>query len=199
LVGVLLRVIYDALFWARNVSEGGRERPLLVVLEEAHAYLGQAESGGAAQAVRRIVKEGRKYGIGALVVSQRPSEIDTTILSQCGTLFAMRLSNPSDRAHVTGTLTDNLEGLLGMLPVLRTGEAIIVGEAVHLPVRTQMEPPPRNRRPDSADPLVYDDDGAGGWNRRRDPSDYAEVVTMWRKQNPKSPRALPETLPGEEE
>lgn len=199
LVGVLLRVIYDALFWSRNVSEGGRERPLLVVLEEAHAYVGQGETGGAAQAVRRIVKEGRKYGIGALVVSQRPSEIDTTILSQCGTLFAMRLSNSSDRAHVTGTVTDNLEGLLGMLPVLRTGEAIIVGEAVQLPVRTQMDPPPRNRRPDSADPLVYDRDGAGGWNRNRETSDYAEVVKMWRKQDPKSPRVIRNAPRGGEE
>ena len=168
-------------------------------MEEAHAYVGQSEGGGAALAVRRIVKEGRKYGIGALVVSQRPSEIDTTILSQCGTLFAMRLSNPSDRAHVTGTVTDNLEGLLGMLPVLRTGEAIIVGEAVHLPVRTQMDPPPRNRRPDSSDPLVYDSDGPGGWNRTREPSDYAEVVTMWRKQDPKSPRVVKDVPPGGEQ
>ena len=82
---------YDALFWARNLSEGGRERPLLVVLEEAHTYLSPGETGPAASAVRRIAKEGRKYGIGAMIVSQRPSEIDSTILSQCGTIFAMRL------------------------------------------------------------------------------------------------------------
>jgi uncharacterized protein len=197
LVGALLRIIYDALFWSRNVSEGGRERPLLVVLEEAHAYIGKDEAGSAAQAARRIVKEGRKYGIGALIVSQRPSEIDTTILSQCGTLFAMRLSNPSDRAHVMGSVTDNLEGLLTMLPVLRTGEAIVLGEAVHLPVRTQLEPPPANRRPDSADPLVFDDHGPGGWNRRRDPSDYGEVVTIWRRQDPRSPRIIREDGRGE--
>jgi len=190
LVGVLLRIIYDALFWARNVSEGGRQRPLLIVLEEAHAYISQDQPGGAGQAVRRIVKEGRKYGIGALVVSQRPAEIDATILSQCGTLFAMRLSNSADRAHVTGAVTDNLEGLLAMLPVLRTGEAIILGEAVRLPVRTQLEPPPPNRRPDSADPLVYDDEGPGGWNRKRERSNYKEVVTIWRKQDPASPSVV---------
>lgn len=197
LVGALLRIIYDALFWARNVSEGGRERPLLIVLEEAHAYVGHDQAGGAAQAVRRIVKEGRKYGIGALIVSQRPSEIDATILSQCGTMFAMRLSNSADRAHVTGSVTDNLEGLLAMLPVLRTGEAIVVGEAVHLPVRTQLEPPPANRRPDSADPLVYDDTGPGGWNRRREPSDYEEVVAIWRRQDPRSPRIIRGKIEGE--
>lgn len=184
LVGVLLRIIYDALSWAKNLSEGGRERPLLVVLEEAHAYLGCEDKGPAAFAVRKIVKEGRKYGIGAMIVSQRPSEIDSTILSQCGTFIAMRLSNQADRSHVTGAIQDNLEGLLNMLPVLRTGEAIIVGEAVHLPMRTLVDPPPKDQRPDSSDPLVYDDAGPGGWNRNREKEDYSEVVTVWRAQNP---------------
>jgi hypothetical protein len=187
LVAILLRIIYDALFWARSASEGGRERPLLVVLEEAHSYLGRGESSPATAAVRRIVKEGRKYGIGAMIVSQRPAEIDATILSQCGTLLAMRLSNSTDRSHVTSAVTDNLEGLLSMLPVLRTGEAIILGEAVQLPVRTQLEAPPPNRRPDSADPLLYNDEGPGGWNRRREPANYREVVEMWRKQDSRSP------------
>ena len=99
----------------------------------------------------------------------------------------MRLSNSSDRAHVTSAVTDNLEGLLSMLPVLRTGEAIILGEAVQLPVRTQLEPPDSNMRPDSSDPLVYDANGPGGWNRGREPTKYEEVVAMWRKQDPKSP------------
>jgi DNA helicase HerA-like ATPase len=95
LVGSVLRIVYDALFWARNIPEGGRERPLLIVLEEAHAYLDQKQT--AAVAVRRIAKEGRKYGIGMMLASQRPAEIDQTILSQCGTLFALRLSNSVDR------------------------------------------------------------------------------------------------------
>lgn len=189
LIGVLLRLVYDALFWSRNLSEGGRERPLLVVLEEAHTYLSPGETGPAASAVRRIAKEGRKYGIGAMIVSQRPSEIDSTILSQCGTIFAMRLANQQDRSHVTGAVTENLEGLLSMLPTLRTGEAVIVGEAVHLPVRTLIDPPARNRRPDSSDPLVYGgDDHPGGWDRQREPGDYADVVTVWRKQQPRSPK-----------
>jgi DNA helicase HerA-like ATPase len=190
LIGVLLRIIYDSLFWARNLSEGGRERPLLLVLEEAHAYLGKDDVGPAAQAVRRIVKEGRKYGIGAMIISQRPVEIDTTILSQCGTFFALRLANQQDRSHVTGAVSDNLEGLFSMLPILRTGEAIIVGEAVHIPVRAMIDPLSKNRRPDSQDPVVYDDTGPGGWNRNREPSNYAEVMELWRKQNPKSTRAV---------
>jgi hypothetical protein len=187
LVGVLLRIIYDALFWARQLSEGGRERPLLVVLEEAHSYIGKEHTGNAAAAVRRIVKEGRKYGIGAMIVSQRPAEVDATVLSQCGTTFAMRLTNTVDRNHVLGAVSDNLEGLLSMLPVLRTGEAIIVGEAVHLPVRAVLDSPAKNRRPDSSDPVIYDDIGPGGWNRKREKNKYSEVVTVWRKQDPRSP------------
>ena len=190
LVGVLLRVIFDSLFWARNLSEGGRERPLLCVLEEAHTYLNQGNEGAAALAARRIVKEGRKYGLGAMVVSQRPSEIDSTILSQCGTIFAMRLANASDRSHVTGAVSDNLEGLFTMLPALRVGEAIIVGEAVHLPMRTLVDPPAKNRRPESSDPLIYDPDHPGGWNRKRDTDDYQDVLTVWRKQDPRSGRIV---------
>ncbi|MFA4987144.1 MAG: ATP-binding protein [Candidatus Brocadiia bacterium] len=192
LIGALLRILYDALFWARKLPEGGRERPLLVVLEEAHAYLNKDDSGAAAAAVRRIAKEGRKYGVGIMLVSQRPSDIDSTILSQCGTLFAMRLSNETDRAHVTSAASDNLKGLFNMLPVLRTGEAIIVGEAVSLPIRTFIDPPAKNRKPDSEDPRVVvrgslqrdGFDGAGGWNQKRDIPDYAAVMRLWRKQSP---------------
>ncbi|MBS3975889.1 MAG: ATP-binding protein [Syntrophomonadaceae bacterium] len=189
LIGILLRIIYDALFWSRFISEGGRERPLLTILEEAHTYLGQGDNGQAALAVKRIVKEGRKYGIGAMIVSQRPSEIDSTILSQCGTIFAMRLSNSSDRGHVTGAVSDNLEGLFSMLPVLRTGEAIIVGEAVNMPIRTLIDPPPKNRRPDSYDPVIYSlEEEPGGWNRKRENCDYKEMVLTWRRQDPRSPK-----------
>ena len=117
IVGILLRILYDGLFWSRNLKEGGRLRPLLFVMEEAHSYLNDNYQGVASSIVQRIVKEGRKYGIGAMIVSQRPSEINATILSQCGTFFAMRLSNHTDRAHITGAITDNLEGLTNMLPI----------------------------------------------------------------------------------
>lgn len=190
LIGAMLRVLYDAVFWARNLPEGGRERPLLLVLEEAHAYLSKENYGTAAVAVRRIAKEGRKYGVGMMIVSQRPSEIDSTILSQCGTLFALRLSNDSDRGHITSAASDNLKGLFDMLPVLRTGEAIVVGEAVSLPVRTLISPPPADRRPDSVDPRVVErgDEadgfcGPGGWGQRRDPPDYRPMVRQWRRQS----------------
>jgi hypothetical protein len=185
LIGVLMRLIFDALFWARNLPEGGRNRPLLFVLEEAHAYLHAGSDGAASIAARRIVKEGRKYGLGAMIVSQRPAEIDPTILSQCGTLFAMRLANATDRSHVTGTASDNLEGLFSMLPSLRTGEAIIVGESVQLPLRALIEAPAKNRRPDSHDPKLFDPEAQSGWNSPKRVEDYAAVSKAWRSEDPR--------------
>ncbi len=192
LIGALLRILYDALFWGQKLPEGGRLRPLLLVLEEAHAYLGKEHSGSAAAAVRRIAKEGRKYGVGAMIVSQRPSEIDPTILSQCGTIFAMRLANELDRGQIAGAASDNLKGLFDMLPVLRTGEAIIVGEAVSLPIRTLIDPPDMNRTPDSDDPRVVvrgdpNVDGfesEGGWAVPRYKDDYTIIMRQWRQQTP---------------
>lgn len=192
IVGALMRVLFESLFWAKSFPEGGKSRPLLVVLEEAHSYLGEDSKPSARDAVKRIAKEGRKYGLGLMIVSQRPAEIHQTILSQCGTLIALRLSNSADRGHVTSAVSDNLEGLLASLPILRTGEAIIVGEAVNLPIRAQIAPPSKDRRPESEDPLVVHTDaddedtgGVGGWNTISPNEDYARVVQSWRKQNPK--------------
>lgn len=187
-VGSLTRVIYESLFWSRTLSEGGRERPLLFVFEEAHAYLGGARSHGASLAVQRVVKEGRKYGIGAMIVSQRPSEVDPTILSQCGTVVALRLANATDRGHVSSAVADNLAGVLSMLPVLRTGEAIVVGEAVPLPMRVLVELP--LHLPESTDPTVVGQSVPGGWDRKREPTDYRDVVMRWRTQDPASARLV---------
>ncbi|PPA05184.1 ATPase [Pseudomonas sp. MWU12-2312b] len=197
-IGAVLRILYEALFWARNLSQGGRHRPLLIVMEEAHIYLNDSFKGMASKIVQRIVKEGRKYGIGAMIVSQRPSEIDPTILSQCGTFFALRLTNSTDRAHITSALSDNLDGLTSMLPILRTGEAIILGEAVKLPMRTSILAPQKNRRPDSQDPIVYDELpmdeslSPGGWGiKMEDNPNYEELVETWRAQNPRIDKIKP--------
>lgn len=194
-IGAVLRLLYEALFWARNLSQGGRHRPLLIVMEEAHIYLNDDLEGMASKVVQRIVKEGRKYGIGAMIVSQRPSEINSTILSQCGTFFALRLTNSSDRGHITSALSDNLDGLTSMLPILRTGEAIILGEAVKLPMRTIVEPPPKNARPDSQDPVVFDEtpsedsQNPGGWGiGKEQQQNYEELSETWRSQNPRISR-----------
>jgi len=178
LVGSILRIVYEALYWSREKTEGGIHRPLLVVMEEAHRYLsGVNNNSPAVEIVKRIAKEGRKYGIGAMVVSQRPAEVDETILSQCGTIFALRLSNPEDRARVKGALPDNLGGLVDLLPVLRTGEAIVAGEAARLPVRCRVTLPSPEHRPRSSDPKVSE-----AWANKRIAEGYDRVVASWRAQ-----------------
>lgn len=180
LIGGILNIIYQALFWSRERPEGGRERPLLIVMEEAHRYLGRDDASPARDAVQRIVKEGRKFGIGAMIVSQRPSEIDDTILSQCGTFFSLRLSNATDRNKVQAALPNSLSGIVDSLAVLRTGEAVITGEAAKLPVRCRISLPEEGKRPPSEDPLV-----ARSWCRDRTPEDYTAMAATWRSQNPR--------------
>lgn len=180
-VGVVTRILFEAMFWGRELPGIGRQRPLLLVYEEAHGYLPRGGSaqfvvGYAGRAVRRIFKEGRKYGVGAVVVSQRPSELDETILSQCGTFFALRLSNSDDQGRIRSTIPDALAGLIDLLPALRTGEALIVGEGVQIPSRVRL--PLVEPRPRSNDPDVSKE-----WKKARilNPS-YAKAVTAWRRQ-----------------
>ena len=185
IIGILLRVMYDSMFWSRNLNQGGRKRPLLVIMEEAHNYLGSDSNSRASKVVKRLVKEGRKYGISAMIVSQRPSEIDPTILSQCGTTIALRLTNSNDRGIIANTVSDNLSNLVSMLPILKTGESIIVGEAVRMPIRAFITFPKKANRPDSNDPVVASDEkGKGGWNNELDikDSDYPDIVKAWRLQ-----------------
>ena len=111
IIGTTLRIVYDLLFWAGNLPIAGKQQPLLVILEEAHLYLPEGTRSAAHRTVARIAKEGRKYGVGLVVVTQRPSEIDHTVLSQCGTLVSLRLTNASDRSVVASAMPDDLAGL----------------------------------------------------------------------------------------
>jgi uncharacterized protein len=154
-IGLISRILFESMFWGRYIDGFGRQRPILMVFEEAHSYLprggsNQNVSGYASKSVRRICKEGRKYGIGALIISQRPSDLDETILSQCGTFITLRLSNSQDQGIVSSAMPDNLGSLSELLPSLRTGEAIVVGEAVKFPSRIRL--PLITPRPDSGDP-----------------------------------------------
>jgi len=97
--GTLLKIIYDGLFWGVNTKVGGKNQPLLIVLEEAHSYLKAGEHSISSRTVQMIAKEGRKYGVGLLLVTQRPSELDETVLSQCGTMIALRMNNSKDRGQ----------------------------------------------------------------------------------------------------
>ena len=138
IVGTILQIIYDILFWAGDLSISGKNQPLLIILEEAHFYIPQsdiARYSSVKKSVERIAKEGRKYGVGLFIITQRPVEIDSAVLSQCGTMFSLRLNNTADRSKVTSTMPDDLGNLAAMLPSLRIGEGLVMGEAMPIPSR----------------------------------------------------------------
>ena len=133
---VIARTLFNLKAWQTREE---RERdPVLLVCEEAHRYVpnrGEAQYEAAQEAIRRIAKEGRKYGIGLLLVSQRPSEVEATVLSQCNSWIILRITNDADREHVRAILPDSMAGLTKMLSGLRRQEAIFVGQAAILPSR----------------------------------------------------------------
>lgn len=173
--GALLKIIYDALFWGQNFNVGGRKQPLLIVLEEAHNYLKAGDDSISSRTVQTIAKEGRKYGVGLLLVTQRPSELDETTLSQCGSVIALRMTNGKDRAHVASAVQDDLQDLVGLLPSLRTGEGLVMGEMVKIPSRIKFSKASKAAK--STDPKVSVE-----WkNNKPDNKEYLKVVELWRK------------------
>lgn len=177
-VGLITRFVYDSMFWGRFESYTGKNRPLLLAYEEAHTYLNKNENNSySKKAVERIFKEGRKFGVGAMVVSQRPSEISETILAQIGTLMALRLTNSSDQGIVKSSAPDNLNSLIDLLPALRIGEAVIVGESIKIPSRVRIKL--NNPRPTSEDPKLVE-----SWqnNFEQNKENYKTVITKLREQ-----------------
>ena len=177
-VGLITRFVYDSMFWGRNEPNTGRNRPLLIAYEEAHSYLGKENTIYAREAVERIFKEGRKFGVGAIVISQRPSELSETILAQVGTFIALRLTNSSDQSIVKSMSPDNLNSLMNLLPALRIGEAVIVGEAINIASRVRL--PLQSPRPDSSDPELV-----AAWTKEyeAESDNYKTVVTKIREQH----------------
>lgn len=146
--------------------------------EEAHTYLNKNDSSSYSKnAVEQVFKEGRKFGLGALVISQRPSEISETILAQVGTYVALRLTNSGDQSIVKSSAPDNLNSLIDLLPSLRTGEAIVVGEAIKIPSRVRIKL--NNPRPTSDDPELVK-----AWMKEHpiNTDNYKTVVTRIRQQ-----------------
>jgi hypothetical protein len=132
----IARTLFSIKLWQTRSER--EENPVLLVCEEAHRYVpnrGEAQYEAAQDAIRRLAKEGRKYGIGLMLVSQRPSEVEATVLSQCNSWIVLRITNDSDRSHVQGILPDSLAGLTKVLSGLRRREAIFVGQAAVLPSR----------------------------------------------------------------
>ena len=177
-VGLITRFIYDSMFWGRNEEYTGKKRPLLLAYEEAHVYLNKKENNSYSKgAVEKIFKEGRKFGIGAMIISQRPSEISETILAQVGTFLALRLTNSSDQSIVKSSAPDNLNSLMDFLPSLRIGEAVVVGESIKIPSRIRIKL--NNPRPSSEDPKLIE-----AWSKEHTPDvdNYKKVVTNIREQ-----------------
>lgn len=178
ILGSMLDILLEAAIWGRFLPYGMKNIPLLLVMEEAHRYLSNEVNGIAKDMVRRIAKEGRKFGVGSMLVSQRPSEIDDTILSQCGTFFALRINNASDRSKIKSAMSDGLSGMIDFLPVLRTGEAFITGEATKIPMRCRFFLPPEGRYPDSKDPKVSE-----SWGRSYTKSSFEALRIKWHNQD----------------
>lgn len=171
-VGAILTFLLEVAM--RSTQRGiGRNKPILLVLEEAHRYLGDAPATVMAkEATNRIAREGRKYGIGLLLVSQRPSELPETALSQVGTIIGLRLTNAPDQGTVKAALPDNVSGLADVLSSLRSGEAVIAGEAIALPSRVQVRRPyPEPRAGDA---------GVTEWRVLPKDNQIAQAVKAWR-------------------
>ncbi len=172
-VSVVFRLTFDFALWSRGAQ------PILLVCEEAHRYAPQDPKLGfepTKNALARIAKEGRKYGLSLCLVSQRPSELATSVLSQCNTSFVFRMTSLRDQEIIRGTVADNAYGLLDFLPLLGNGEAIVIGDAVSMPVRVRFDRLPENARPQSMTARFSE-----AWRSPSvDHAFIAEVVDRWR-------------------
>lgn len=176
-VSVLCRMVFDFAVWSPRPVKV----PILLVCEEAHRYAPRSDAAAfqpTKQALARIAKEGRKYGVSLGLISQRPSELAETILSQCNTLIALRMSNEQDQHFVQRALPDAVRSLIDSLPTLRAQEALIVGEGTVVPVRVRFSDLPEDSRPHSADvpfATLWSADTA-------DDAYVSDIVRRWRQQ-----------------
>ena len=171
---MLARLLFQYKLYQTQVERA--QDPILLVCEEAHRYVpnqGAAEYAAAQAAVRRIAREGRKYGLGLMLVSQRPSDIEGTVMAQCGTWIVLRLTNSADQAHVARFLPDGLSGMTRALPALAQQEALFVGEGASLPARIRI----RSLTPDQL-PRSLTIGFAEGWGKERlSVDEISEIAT----------------------
>ena len=176
-VAVLSRLVFDFAIWGRD----DKTRPVLLVCEEAHRYVPNeknADGSSVAKILGRIAKEGRKYGISLGLITQRPSDLAEGVLSQCGTIIAMRLNNDRDQAFVKAAMPEGARGFLDTIPALRNRECIICGEGVSIPIRVTFDNLEEHKRPASEDPSFVE-----LWSKGGDEEEIVERVVMrWRSQ-----------------
>ena len=155
-----------------------RSFPISLICEEAHAYIPRASESqfaGSRKSMERIAKEGRKYGVGLAVVSQRPHEVSETVLSQCGTFICLRVTNPDDQAYIRKLVPESEGDLVSVLAGLGRGEALVLGEAVPLPTRLKFDKP-------SPTPNSDDIDFYNNWKDGPEDLDVDAIVKRWRSQ-----------------
>lgn len=154
IIGLVARLVFSVQQW----TEKDQRHPVALLCDEAHLYIPERHETGVSEAglrsFERIAKEGRKYGVGLTVISQRPSEVNRTVLSQCSNFVAMRLTNAEDQAVIRRLLPDTLGGFADLLPILDIGEALVVGDAAMLPSRIRIDEPVN--RPNSATVAFWD-------------------------------------------
>lgn len=177
IVGLVARLLFSVQQWTAQENR----HPVAVFCDEAHLYIPNRGAGdsivdSAVHNFERVSKEGRKYGIALVVISQRPSEVSRTVLSQCGNFIAMRLSNRDDRSVVQGLLPDSLGGIAESLPILDIGEALIVGDASLLPSRVRVDPP-------RSEPLSATVDFWDQWATKDAESGIESAVEAMRRQS----------------
>jgi len=177
-VSLISRILFEFGFYYSKIKEDDEnEIPLLLVYEEAHKYVPRSNLErfrASRNSIERIAKEGRKYGVTLGIVSQRPSEISETIFSQCNNFISMRLTNPDDQNYIRKLLPDTLGDITNLLPVLKSGEALIIGEAINLPTIALVDR--CNPQPKSNDIKFIDE-----WKRPWQNVDFTELLSPWKK------------------
>ncbi|KZD06124.1 ATP-binding protein [Thalassospira xiamenensis] len=177
MVSLLARLIFTVTQW----TDVEKRHPVALFCDEAHLYVPERASSDSVDDIsvgifERIAKEGRKYGVGLVVISQRPAEVNRTVLSQCNNVVAMRLTNGEDQSVIKRLLPDSLGSFGDLLPVLDVGEALVVGDASLLPTRVRVAEP--KYKPNSATVEFWD-----RWNDKQAISDTERAVHSWRKQS----------------
>jgi uncharacterized protein len=180
-VSLISRLVFDFAFHYSKLKHNKFELndiPFLIVCEEAHNYIpksGGAEYKASKKSIERIAKEGRKYGLSLMVVSQRPSEVSDTIFSQCNNFVALRLTNISDQNYIKGLLPNNANSITDILPTLSAGECLIVGDATPMPAIVKMEMPDPEPKSES---IKFHSQWENEWKEIT----FSEVITRWRKE-----------------
>ncbi|MHA6530073.1 ATP-binding protein [Paenibacillus sp. BAC0078] len=180
-VSLIARLVFDFCFHYSKVQHDKNllnDIPVMIVCEEAHNYIprnGGAEYNSSKRSIERIAKEGRKYGLSIMVVSQRPSEVSETILAQCNNFVSLRLTNPNDQSFVKNLMPDSTKNLSDILPNLGPGECIIVGDSVIMPTIIKMDKPVPEPKSQS---VLF----AQEWERPWKQVAFTDVIKRWRKE-----------------